>query len=98
MSTRPLLPLFVLVSALISAVTLPRLAAASDIDKVPGVSDEPALAPGSQAMMSLGYTDRSSDRAAGKGGDGAVTFSEETRDGRVLPLRIDPISGAILSP
>ena len=51
-----------------------------------------------EPKLSLGFSDHSDARAAGKGGDGAVTFSEQTRDGRTLPLRIDPISGEVLGP
>ncbi|WP_028081552.1 hypothetical protein [Solimonas soli] len=83
---------------LLAAALLPAVAQArGDIENVPGVSDGPALAPYVEQQLVQGFADRSSARAAGSGGDGAVTFSEQTPDGRSLPLSIDPISGEILT-
>lgn len=82
----------------LAAALLPALAQArGDIEDVPGVSDEPALAPYVEQQLVQGFADRSSVRAAGRGGDGAVTFSEQTPDDRSVPLSIDPISGEVLT-
>ncbi|MFT4047794.1 MAG: hypothetical protein QM661_14025 [Solimonas sp.] len=88
----------ILTAALAGTLLLPAAAQAhGDVDDVPGVSDEPALAPYVESQLAQGFADRSSARAAGQGGDGVVTFSEPTPDGRSLPLGIDPISGEILT-
>lgn len=79
--------------SLIPAMALPFAAFAhGDINDVPGVDDGPALSSYQAKVMNLGFADLNGVSGANADGD-AVTLAVEGPDGKIVKLKIDPISG-----